>query len=848
MKTVNESIKKALKKPTTQRKGRILVNGSYYDVYNVEYYADCYDEGRVIGNAIATQLDFDLPYIGKFDTFKYFDGIWTGQSYEYIDLGTFEVFDENNEDNFFKHITAFDNLIKFNKPFEERGTYPKTLYQELQNVCEQAGVTLATATIPNGNFLVENNQFVSGENLKSVLKQICSITGNFAVIKNDSLHLLLKNQTNEIIDKSQHQLVNWKRRSYGINQVILGDSQVEGEYVLREDPEDIALNGVHKLVINDNLFAYTQSRREALIDALFQQVKGFGYIPYEMDAEWLNYWEIGDVIQIDNIETIVLRISAKSPTALNTTISAPAIIDNAIDYIDNTDDIENRLKITERSVDKQNQIISDTVSEVTEQNEKITQVMQTVDEINAKISDIADVTVTAESEYARVELDDINASEPITVQIYPNSESISYLYPRNNLYPSNNLFSTNRILRFEASYEEYDYDIGEMVTKIENIDYELPDDLLYYNGSIYDEFYLDYDSETCYIKKRCGYNADGTVYPLAEERQIDIEYPTINLIDGDYKVYVLGYTSAHIFVRLMAKNIYTTQFATRVEMRSAIEQSAEEINIEVDRKTDRQELVAKINLVPGEIKLEGTVTNGENFRIKDDGSIEAYNGSFSGDIYLGNGGKVIGGLGILTNMQFIGTSYNTSQLNNTEGAIGSTGGGFLGISGDDYNRQNFHYYKTYHAAQVFIPKNFTVERAYITVIHSPVYYSYGSTSGYGYVRNMRAYNITGSFGVSAEIIGQSYSLGNTPTLDSYTEISGAFGTSGKTFSNSMPETVTSEDISSIFNGEGNYTIAIATGNTPGSDTSTINYSRMYPYTGFATMCVNIIGYMSSDVE
>ena len=48
MKIVNDTLKNVLKQPTTQRKGRILVNGNYYDVYNVEYNADAYNDGNVI--------------------------------------------------------------------------------------------------------------------------------------------------------------------------------------------------------------------------------------------------------------------------------------------------------------------------------------------------------------------------------------------------------------------------------------------------------------------------------------------------------------------------------------------------------------------------------------------------------------------------------------------------------------------------------------------------------------------------------------------------------------------------------------------------------------------------------
>ena len=368
MKIVNDSIKNALKQPTTQRKGRILVDGNYYEVFNVEYYADAYNEGNVIGNAIASQLDFDLPYIDKFDTFKYFDGVWTGNDYEYVDMGTFHVFDEQDEDEFNKHITAFDNLIKFNVPYVDNNIYPKTIFEELQNICEQAGVELVNDSIANGNFEIQDNQFVNNESLKSVLKAICQISGTYAIIKNDELILQLKNETTEVINKNQHAPMTWKRKTYGINQVILGLEDVSGEYVIRQDEEDIAINGVHKLVINDNAFAYTQEKRDLLIDELFNQVRGFGYIPYEVKGEWLNYIEIGDTINIDGIDTILLRINGKSPKSIESEMSAPAIINSAIQYYDNTASIKNTLKRAEIIVDKQSQ----TIQSITETTDQIT--------------------------------------------------------------------------------------------------------------------------------------------------------------------------------------------------------------------------------------------------------------------------------------------------------------------------------------------------------------------------------------------------------------------------------------------------------------------------------------------
>lgn len=419
MKIVSDKLKEVLKQPTTQRKGKILVNENFYEVYNVEYYADAYSEGNVIGNAIASQLDFDLPYIEKFDSFKYFDGVWTGEEYEFVDMGTFTVFDEQDEDEFNKHITSFDNLIKFNVLFEDKQDYPKTLFQELQNICQQAGVELENTSIANGNFIVENNQFVNNESLKTVLKNICGISGTYATIKNDKIILQLKNETSEKINRSHHEPIEWKRKTYGINQIILGVSEVEGEYVLREDADDIEKNGVHKLVINDNYFAYTQDKRQELIDELFNQVKGFGYIPYEMKGEWLNYMDIGDTINIDGDDTIILRINGKSPNSLESTMSAPAVIDSSVEYLNNTETIENRIRRTEIIVDKNaNEItlIAENTKENSDKIEEYNPFLKSRD--NGQLSlpdcageDLIEFVVEGKSEQETKEYNNIFASE-----------------------------------------------------------------------------------------------------------------------------------------------------------------------------------------------------------------------------------------------------------------------------------------------------------------------------------------------------------------------------------------------------------------------------------------------------
>ena len=619
MKIVNDTLKNALKRPTTQRKGRILVNGNYYDVYNVEYNADAYNDGNVIGNAIASQLDFELPYIEKFNTFKYFDGVWTGNEYEYIDMGTFTVFDEKDEDDFNKHITAFDNLIKFNAPFVDVGGYPKTLFQELQNVCEQAGVVLNNINIPNGSFRVANNQFVNEESLKTVLKAICQISGMYAIIKNDEIVLQLKNNTNEVLNKNQHEPVIWKRQTYGINQVVLGMKDVEGEYVLREDLQDIAENGVHKLVINDNPFAYTEDKRAELIDELFNQVKGFGYVPFEMNGEWLSYLDVGDTITIDGVETLLLRINGKSPKALESVISAPAVIDSSVDYIDNTNSIENQIKRTEIIVDKQNNKIELLNSQVVPVSNTIKGVRQ----------------IQLENAYeGRLHYLSIKGNISL---LYPSSKENQYGYalapnetlmPSATLTPSTPVYKDNKIL-----YPSNDLFSKSSVLLIDDVEYKLDFNFLnYINDTDCDEFI--YEDGKCKIIRRVGVDTDGNLYAIGKEvteTKKDIE---LN-IKHNSTIKLKSFDEAILEATYLLQNEYTDNFVTSVDVVSRINLSPGTAQIEASKlatiTADKIDLSGKtISLTSDDINITST-----NFNLDKNGNLQCNNATMNNAIVTG---------------------------------------------------------------------------------------------------------------------------------------------------------------------------------------------------------------------
>lgn len=261
-----------------------------------------------------------------------------------------------------------------------------------------------------------------------------------------------------------------------------------------------------------------------------------------------------------------------------------------------------QLKVTNDSV-------TSTVAKVDGQDAKISQVQQSVNEINAKIQDIANITVTETTENGFMTITGVNTSEPIEITIIPRIDDIAYLYPKSALYPSNSLFSKQRKLEFHNTYDDTYYYL------------DVPDNLWYLNSEVYDEFVLHYgdgtqaDPQYFEVIKRVGINSNGEKYALANEEVIPYPYQHINLTDGEYDITLLGYTRAYMKITLMASNLYTTQFATKVELNTAISVTSEHFNVEVSKKVGKTEVISSINqtaeavkIQAGKIDIAGTIT------------------------------------------------------------------------------------------------------------------------------------------------------------------------------------------------------------------------------------------------
>lgn len=266
----------------------------------------------------------------QFEYYKVIDG-------NAFKIGTFittEVTDSDSKETV--RVTANDYALKFAVPYTTTLNYSSgevTLFDVLEECCTNAGVTLENQTIDNGSFIVDSNQFLNGEMIGDVICAIAGISGNFAMITDqDKLKLLFATDTDEILE--DYIELDDKRDTQPITSVSIGMSQVEGVEAILRDEELIEEYGEHWLTINDNPFAYTLQKRQQLVTAIFNKVKGFGYSSFKSKYTYRPYLTLGDKIKFKNksgqlVDSIILRYDFDNDYC---TFEAPSITSSSVNY------------------------------------------------------------------------------------------------------------------------------------------------------------------------------------------------------------------------------------------------------------------------------------------------------------------------------------------------------------------------------------------------------------------------------------------------------------------------------------------------------------------------------------
>lgn len=598
-------------------------------------------------------------------------------NYEYIDFGNYIVQEVNKkkDTNSYK-IKCYDFMLRSMTEYHELeiGTFPMTVRQYITNLCNQLSLEFA-----NENEIFVNDDKIINEDVykgigytyRDIFDDLAEVTGSTIVInKDDKVEIRYLNETNDEIDEEflKDVNVNFGEKYGPINSIVLSRSG-ESDNIFKQNSRSVEENGLCELKIVDNQIMNFQNRGTYL-DELLSQLDGTEYYINDFSSFGICYYDICDKYNIkigDNIYSCVMfndEINVTQGLGENIHTDIPTTSETEYKY---ESEIEKKVNQTYIIVDKQNQTITSVVSQVDGQNEKISQLTQTVDELKSEIGEAADITTSVEGT-GTIELKNILASETIYLQIKPTLVDINYKITNQTIVGTNTLLTTPTI------YYEHINNSGEID---ETYTYLLPKPLYYLNGAIYDEYIIDYENNRRYIIHRVGINTDGSKYALDNSHEEDLEYQSYMFKkDGDYNIYFKGFPYTYIKVRAMVSNIYTSQYATRVELNSSITQTKEEITTQVKEKVGENEIIAKINLAvkkdQGIVNLIGnSVTiDSDNFKLNENGSIEAKNGKFNGEINSTTGniggwtiqnGQLTNGVAVINNNGYA-TIYTPADM------------------------------------------------------------------------------------------------------------------------------------------------------------------------------------------
>lgn len=797
IKNVSSTFKANCKKDSAKYREYIVIDNKEIDIKG-DLSDTAYKDNTFFGKFNLKMLKFetenDIDYKKKeFTYYKEVDG-------EALKIGTFIVTEVKDSDTFESvNVTAYDYGLKFANPYVTSLDYSDTtLFQVVKEICTNCEVELENTSLPNGDFIVDSNQFVNEEQFGDVVAQASGINGMFATINsNDKLEFIFTNETNEIIE--DYVELDDKRDTWPITSVLVATSEdLETAGAVKKDQSLIDKYGEHWLKIYSYGFAYSTEKCQQLVNAIFNQVKGFAYSSFKSEYSFLPYLSLGDKIKFKNkegklVDSIILRYETNYDEI---TLEAPSIINASVDY---------ELPETPETTSKKALF-------------KVDQALGEIDAISKKVVDISNTA----SGVGSVNITNGYKGNLHKLDIYGYMELPII---------GNIIIGQFKVNNFKIIVEQNNEVYREYIL----------DDMknLYQVGTVHDTFeYLD---GKCSITKRIGIDGKGNKYVLETPYTIDLKDLIIEVPEGDYKIYI-NYEALHLNVEYLTQNQYTDTFTTQVDVQSSIKIATDEVLIESKREIldNGDALIASINTKStGEVLINASKAinfNSTEFNVTTEKmKITIGEGENKKDIINANG--------VLTNLQF--------KSSNEVWGIGQSNNYFLGFSPYiNDNDGSVPSKKSYLQLDYDIPENFVVQNAYVTIFHTPVNWEKNTNvKTWGYCRNLGVYNVynSGNFKVNAAFSSEGQTIGEFNS----TAIPKVFGnatywTARKPSNSSyLSESVTTKDIASSLNANGHGTLLVQSNDTP-PYSSTID--ELYTEngaggkTGSAYAILNIIGY------
>jgi len=355
---VSHQFKENIVKNARRIKGYIDFHNTIHDFVTCTLDDNIYssETNTFIGSFIAKSGTIKVDYKDSLNlengSFLLYFGIQLeDETIEYVPMGKMNVY-EKISDTEYKFM---DNRMYFNNHFDDTQiSYPITVLDYLKNVCEQAGCELETISFPNSDFVISKRPYTDGyiPTMSEIVIAIAQISCSFARInRNGNLELNWFTDVDQSYTAENLSSYPVVYEKYGpVNQVILstqlennseesedeetGENTINQE-TIRQDDESIETSGITSLKIIDNPIANLD--KDKIVVELWNRLKGFEYIPYNVSMQGQFHLDTGDMIDIETkaasvIKAIVMNHTINYSGGISSNIAAEAQSENQITY------------------------------------------------------------------------------------------------------------------------------------------------------------------------------------------------------------------------------------------------------------------------------------------------------------------------------------------------------------------------------------------------------------------------------------------------------------------------------------------------------------------------------------
>ena len=374
-----------------------IVNTTYEDYRYVDTATLCI--GQFVARTISGELmNPNNSIIMENKEIKVELGVKTESGTNYYSLGNFLI--TKPSDDAVKDKTSFeamDYTKKFNREFDATGlTFPCTALQLAQFCCQKCGVELGSTSFTNSSFVIDSNQYETGDTFRKVMQDIGKLAYSWVRIGWDNKCYIDFSFSSTVADTDKIGTSNYydltvQSEKFGpVNRVVIGMSDIEGENVVLEDSTSIEQNGVCELQIMDNNLTYTPELRQQAITSA-NKLFGLSFVPVEINTTghpWLLGNETVEIEKLDGtkIKTIPFDRTIEYAGHIKTKLVSKADTKTETEY-KNPGTLETAIKQTRIIVNKQEQEISQVIQQQESQTEIINSVQDSIDNLTEQINE-----------------------------------------------------------------------------------------------------------------------------------------------------------------------------------------------------------------------------------------------------------------------------------------------------------------------------------------------------------------------------------------------------------------------------------------------------------------------------